>query len=435
MTKALSLPTASFIIIFLLGILFFTFPQAEAQHNAADTLGAATGQAQYLQVMQTGPNAASAWYELQDRARYWARLAPAGTLSQDSCTYNLQVADNGRTVATLSGAELEAACQLNLHGTGSGPVIINVTGVEISWPAPKLNLGAVAPEQLLFNFPEATALDIGAGDLAGTLLAPFASVRSHAVRLTGSLVGTELIGDIAIQPAPFHGEMPQLAYDFGDLPDSGAFGTVLAADGARHAQVDSLTLFLGQDVDTETDGQPDLSAWGDGQDETGVLQSGAWQDGPAGGGMDITIGAGDGCLNGWFDLNENGQFDDDEHLLANMVVSADNGGHYQTAIDLPQGTILNPTMVYARFRLTPQSDGACTAAVGPTGYAYGGEVEDYFWPSNPEPTALNWTGTAAVGLLQSPLLPALLLVSIMMSIMLMVGITILKGREGRKLRQ
>ena len=110
-------------------------------------------------------------------------------------------------------------------------------------------------------------------------------------------------------------------------------------------------------------------------------------------------------------------------------------GRYQAAIDLPPGTILNPTLIYARFRLTPQQDGACLVDIAPTGYAYGGEVEDYFWPSNPEPTAVGWSSTAAVGLLQSPLLPALLLVSIMISIMMMVGLTVLKGREGRKLRQ
>ncbi|MCA9983450.1 MAG: hypothetical protein KDE59_04115, partial [Anaerolineales bacterium] len=141
------------------------------------------------------------------------------------------------------------------------------------------------------------------------------------------------------------------------------------------------------------------------------------------------------CLNGWFDLNENGQFDASEHLLDNMIVSAADGGRYQTAIDLPEGTIQNPTLIYARFRLTPQDEGACQAEIEPTGYAYGGEVEDYFWPSNPEPTAVGWSSAAAVGLLQSPLLPALLLVSIMVSIMMMVGITVLKGREGRKLRQ
>ncbi|MCB0007334.1 MAG: choice-of-anchor A family protein, partial [Anaerolineales bacterium] len=312
---------------------------------------------------------------------------------------------------------------------------INITGSPVSWPAPRLDLGDIVAEQLLFNFPEATSLDIGAGQLAGTLLAPLAQVRSHAALLQGSLIAAELTGDLIVESAPFAAVLTVPAYDFGDLPDTAGFGTMMVADGARHAQSDSIVLFLGQDVDTEPDGQPDVSAWGDGRDEMGVDQRLPWVDGPAGGGMDIVIGAGEGCLNGWFDLNENGQFDASEHLLDNMIVSAADGGRYQTAIDLPEGTIQNPTLIYARFRLTPQDEGTCQAEIGPTGYAYGGEVEDYFWPSNPEPTAVGWSSAAAVGLLQSPLLPALLLVSIMVSIMMMVGITVLKGREGRKLRQ
>ena len=73
--------------------------------------------------------------------------------------------------------------------------------------------------------------------------------------------------------------------------------------------------------------------------------------------------------------------------------------------------------------------------MAPDGYVTGGEVEDYLWATNTEPTALNWSGISPLRVLESPLLPAMLLVSIMVSILLMVGITVLRGRTSRDLRQ
>ncbi|MCY2991686.1 MAG: right-handed parallel beta-helix repeat-containing protein, partial [Planctomycetota bacterium] len=56
-------------------------------------------------------------------------------------------------------------------------------------------------------------------------------------------------------------------FDFGDLPDDAAvaddFRTLLASDGARHVQLQNVTLRLGSRLDTEADGQPTLAADGD----------------------------------------------------------------------------------------------------------------------------------------------------------------------------
>lgn len=97
--------------------------------------------------------------------------------------------------------------------------------------------------------------------------------------------------------------------DWGDLPDT--YGTVLASDGPRHLVS---TLFLGAGVDDESDGTPTGDATGDGNDEDGVSRVGGWSNGTAplnGGRIDVTLsGPFPGCLAGWIDFNNNGDFTD-----------------------------------------------------------------------------------------------------------------------------
>ncbi|MFZ5760345.1 MAG: FG-GAP repeat domain-containing protein [Thermodesulfobacteriota bacterium] len=215
--------------------------------------------------------------------------------------------------------------------------------------------------------------------------------------------------------------------DFGDAP--APYPTLLAEDGARHAIVDAngdglADLALGIDADPERDGLPDPAAMGD--DGIGLFDD---EDGVAiapvipGAIVPITVTANGtgGLLNGWFDFNRDGDWDDEfiftdadgvvtsyrERIFVDQPLAAGVNELTMAVPPLQQialaqvctevvdasGTLVtecvpeldgngNPVIIlvadgaaagtsFARFRISSQ------AGLGSSGPAADGEVEDY----------------------------------------------------------
>lgn len=198
--------------------------------------------------------------------------------------------------------------------------------------------------------------------------------------------------------------------DWGDLPD--VYGTLLSSNGPRHLVS---TLFLGAGVDDEGDGIPTGDATGDGNDEDGVSRLGVWSNGTPplnGGQIAVTLsGPFPGCLAGWIDFNDNGNFTDPgeeifftaDHqgtgLASNMAPI--NTGVNNLSFAIPAGTFPGPggnLTFHARFRVIPDrnTDGLCIPqpvggdepSIASTGEYANGEVEDYVWGFTPTAISL-----------------------------------------------
>ncbi|MDZ7841401.1 MAG: C25 family cysteine peptidase [Gammaproteobacteria bacterium] len=202
--------------------------------------------------------------------------------------------------------------------------------------------------------------------------------------------------------------------DFGDLPDS--YQTLLAANGARHIIDTSVDVHLGENVDTETDGQPGPAANGDDlqtvDDEDGVfLPDGTLGEGdPAVYTATVTVtndnGNGDAAfVCGWFDMDQDGTFNN----AANTSTSASDPGSgsaseagERSCISIPDGTIDGSFTVswtipvelrgndgefYFRFRIS--TDAGLLGAPSPVGVYDDGEVEDYRVSISSLPVTLN----------------------------------------------
>lgn len=212
-------------------------------------------------------------------------------------------------------------------------------------------------------------------------------------------------------------------YDLGDLPDS--YQTLLSNNGARH-EIGSL--FMGQQIDGETDGQPSANANGDDtanvpDDEDGIQMVGNWNSGT--GRVDVTVTGGNACLNAWMDftddgqsptwsgvlgasdgnfLNPNGASGFDQHIsggvtysewiIQNATVTA---GLQSVFFSLPPDVMTSAAQgrYYLRYRLTPRdADGGCANAeayggsASPAGTVLNGEVEDYFFEQLTPPAAV-----------------------------------------------
>ena len=156
--------------------------------------------------------------------------------------------------------------------------------------------------------------------------------------------------------------------DYGDAPDT--YLTSVAAGGPSHG-LDS-NVFLGSEVDRETDGIPTSNAQGDDannvDDEDGVLLLSPL--GPGGtASFRVTANntaASQAFLQGWIDFDGSGTFDSNEQVFTDVALAT---GTTDLDVSVPANAAVGST--FARFRYSP------TAGLGPAGEADSGEVEDY----------------------------------------------------------
>ncbi|MCA9988644.1 MAG: hypothetical protein KDE59_30265 [Anaerolineales bacterium] len=185
--------------------------------------------------------------------------------------------------------------------------------------------------------------------------------------------------------------------DFGDLP-AVYNATTLADNGAYHTEG---SIYLGSAYDAEADGTESTTATGDdtgSDDEDGISLVGSWSDGAGNGSVLVTVGGGNGCLDGWVDFDQDGLLNEaDNHPIIDRSVSV---GQQLITFDVPAGTFPGSGAnfsLYARFRLTRDrdGDGNCAEeneldAISPwLNGAYDGEVEDYQFPFSPTAITLD----------------------------------------------
>ncbi|MBC7233671.1 MAG: DUF11 domain-containing protein [Chloroflexi bacterium] len=209
---------------------------------------------------------------------------------------------------------------------------------------------------LVFTLPSGyvfTLQDQGADD----------AVDSDANPATGQTATTNL----AIGENDWTWDAGVYQLDWGDLPD-GPYATLQASNGPRHVILPGV--YLGNLVDAEADGQPNLAATGDDlagvpDDEDGVVFATPLVPGRS---ARITVTASTaGYLNAWVDFNGNGAFDAGEQIALDTPLVA--GANAITFLVPANATGVE----YSRFRFTTGSGQATT----PTGFAPNGEMEDY----------------------------------------------------------
>ncbi|HSU83917.1 MAG TPA: IPTL-CTERM sorting domain-containing protein, partial [Thermoanaerobaculia bacterium] len=251
-----------------------------------------------------------------------------------------------------------AACQTaQLTVTASGPGALdawvdfnadgdfNDAGEQI-FTSQSLTMGANA---LTFNVPCAA--------VSATTYARFRLSSAGGLGPTGAAPDGE-VEDYAVNVG---------AVDFGDAPDS--YGTLLASNGPNHRAVAGFS--LGATEDTETDGQPNAAANGDGADEDGVTLPGvlvACSTVSVPVTLTNTAGIATPRLDAWIDFDGDGAFNDPRDRVASGLALAAGSNTLTVNVPCDAKTV---AASYARFRLSS------TGVSVPTGPASDGEVEDY----------------------------------------------------------
>jgi hypothetical protein len=179
--------------------------------------------------------------------------------------------------------------------------------------------------------------------------------------------------------------------DYGDLPDATTatgnndYQTLKANNGARHGVPVTPLIYMGTAIDTESDGQPNLSSVGDDNnlpidDEDGIIFLGPLVPGKnaqlAFKGVN-KVGI-DAKLHIWADWNNDGTL---EYVSGTTFASSASPISQIITFAVPANATFDGGKVFFRFRFT--TDVAFNTAVpnpSPNGLVYDGEVEDYFLP-------------------------------------------------------
>jgi len=154
--------------------------------------------------------------------------------------------------------------------------------------------------------------------------------------------------------------------DFGDAPDP-TYPTLLANDGARHVAVAGI--MMGPLIDSESDGQPNMTATGDDlanlDDEDGVVFASSLVIGSSTS-LVVTVSI-NGYLSAWVDFNQDGTWASSEKIYSTLWITQ---GINNLTFSIPASATVGTT--YSRFRFT-----TLQTTLYPTGLVTNGEVEDY----------------------------------------------------------
>ena len=163
--------------------------------------------------------------------------------------------------------------------------------------------------------------------------------------------------------------------DFGDAPDP-SFPTRWANNGARHVVVlfPQPGVFMGAQIDSEQDGQPNAAATGDDlaglPDEDGVTLLTPLIPGQVAR-VQVIASLPNCVLNAWIDFGADGSWATPGDQIANNLVLPLAGPNV-VGFPVPP-TAAGGSQVFARFRLSTMPN------LSYTGLAPNGEVEDYLW--------------------------------------------------------
>lgn len=131
-----------------------------------------------------------------------------------------ETTDDGVAIFQVAGADLfgGAIAQIELVPGGADTIVINVTGGSINWVSGNM-VGSFNSTNwrgnIIWNFPQATSINLGSYNFMGALLAPYAAVTA-AGNLDGSVAVKSLTTSAEVHQPTFSGDIGALCEDDGD---------------------------------------------------------------------------------------------------------------------------------------------------------------------------------------------------------------------------
>jgi len=117
-----------------------------------------------------------------------------GTITDSYNAITLTGTSTGINVFDLTGTQLASCNGLTIKAPSGSTVIVNVSGTGDQFENFQTTLNGVNNDDVLYNFYQATTLDVSGISVYGSLLAPEANVSFGSGNIDGTLVAYDLSG-------------------------------------------------------------------------------------------------------------------------------------------------------------------------------------------------------------------------------------------------
>ena len=148
--------------------------------------------------------------DLTAKSSFYSTLAANGTATNNFGQLNLVGTDANLNVFDLAGSDLAGLNGFNLTAPTGSTVLVNVSGNPGAFTNYGMSLNGVGNSDVLFNFADATNLNLSGFDFRGSILAPGATLNFT----NGQINGTTVVNEVAAgSSGEFHvpgfgGELP-----------------------------------------------------------------------------------------------------------------------------------------------------------------------------------------------------------------------------------
>ncbi|HRE83881.1 MAG TPA: VPDSG-CTERM sorting domain-containing protein [Opitutaceae bacterium] len=136
----------------------------------------------------------SAQSALSGKSTAYAGFAANGLAQMDFSTLTLTGTDTGLNVFNITASQLASASGLAINAAPGSHVLINVSGSVADFSSKGI-WGTFDRTQTLFNFYQATSLEMKNIGIEGSILAPFADVKFWSGQMNGQLIANSFRGE------------------------------------------------------------------------------------------------------------------------------------------------------------------------------------------------------------------------------------------------
>lgn len=144
----------------------------------------------------------------------WSKLTTnIGSVDNYYNNITLTGTDSDLNVFNLTAQDLLNCCSLTIKAPSSSTVLVNISGTTCEFSGFGTSLLGVNKNKVLYNFSEATSLNIFNIGVEGSVLAPYAKLGFWSGQINGSLIGNSLDNISVVNNGEVHNKLFQ-----GDIP-------------------------------------------------------------------------------------------------------------------------------------------------------------------------------------------------------------------------
>jgi len=129
-------------------------------------------------------------------------------------------------VFNVNGSDLSSINNLSIHSSSTNDtIVINVSGTNDSMQNFGINLHGIDETHILFNFYDATSLNLSGINVTGSILATKALLTGNNGQINGNVIANAMTGNIETHLHLFDGTLPTP----GAVPEPSSLGLMAAA--------------------------------------------------------------------------------------------------------------------------------------------------------------------------------------------------------------